>query len=286
MAALRRSARWWRSPILALTVAGGVVGAVVSRDIQPTYAATASVLVGDLDRPDLANDFGASAMVTAIYGHLLRSESVLEPVIEHLDLPTDWQELRDRVHVDLGINEIPIITITVYGQSSADATATARAITDRLLEVSRPEAGVATLQAEPSASGGEPSTERSIAKLEQQLSRLERRKASLARSGQGHVQQRIDHLSGLLMSWQNIYGAQLATTSGASNDLQIVQPARTKGGKIRPRTIVNVALGAAIGCLLGFGLLLGAQMLAPSARTGRGAGDPMGAESCARAAQA
>ena len=166
------------------------------------------------------------------------------------------------------------ITITVYGQTSADATATARAITDRLLELSRPAAGAATLHVEPSASGGQPLTERSIAKVEQELSRLERRKASLTRSGQTHVQQRIDRLSGLLMTWQDIYGAELATTSGASNDLQVVQPAEAKGGKIRPRTLMNAALGAAIGCLLGFGLLLGARMVGPSARDRHGAGDP------------
>jgi len=274
MAAVRRSTRWWAIGILAITVAGGVVGAVVSRDIAPSYVATASVLVGDLDRPDLANDFGTSAMVTAIYGNLIRSQSVLEPVIGRLDLPTDWQELRDRVHVDLGINEIPIITITVYGQSSADATATARAITDRLLELSRPGVGAPTLQVEPNTSGAESLTEGSIAQVEQQLSRLEQRNASLDRTGQGHIQQRIDHLSGLLMNLQDIYGAQLAATSGASNDLQIVQPAEPKGGKIRPRTNINVALGAAIGCLLGFGLLVGAAMLAPSAGTRHGSGDP------------
>lgn len=285
MVANRRSTRWWAIAILALTVAGGVVGAVVSRDIEPSYAATASVLVGDLDRPDLANDFGASAMVTAIYGNLIRSEIVLEPVIGRLDLPTDWQELRGRVHVDLGINEIPIITMTVYGPSSAEATATARAITDRLLELSRPGVGAPTLQVEPNTSGGEPLTVRSIARVEQQLSRLERRKASLAGSGRGHIQQRIDRLSGLLMTWQDIYGAQLAATSGASNKLQIVQAAEPKGGTIRPRTIVNVALGAAIGCLLGFGLLVSAPMLPPSARTRRGDDDPWVRE-LARAAQA
>ncbi len=285
MAAIRHSTRWWAVAILALTVAGGVFGVVVSRDIQPTYAATASVLVGSLDRPDLANDFGTSAMVTAIYGNLIRSESVLEPVIGRLELPTDWQELRDRVHVDLGINEIPIITITVYGRSSADATATARAITDRLLELNRPGVGAPTVQVEPNTAGAEPLTEQSIARVEQRLSRLERRKASLVRAGEAHIQQRIDHLSGVLMNWQDIYSAQLAATSGASNDLQILQPAEPKGGKIRPRMFVNVALGAAIGCLLGFGLLLGAPMLARSAHTRRGGGDPWVRE-LERAAQA
>ena len=274
MVAIRRSARWWAIAILVLTIAGAAVGAIVSRDIQPTYAATASVLVGDLDRPDLANDFNASAMVTAIYGHLIRSQTVLEPVIDRLGLPTDWQELRDRVHVDLGINEIPIITMTVYGQSSADATSTARAITDRLLELSRPGVGAPTMQVHPNTAGGQPLTERSISKIEQQLSRLERRKTSLVGSGRGHIQQRIDRLSARLMTWQDIYSAQLGATSGTSNDLQIVQPAEAKGGRIRPRTIVNAALGAALGCLLGFGLYLGSRMLAPSARAGRGAGDP------------
>lgn len=260
MTTARRSTRAWAIAIVIITLAGGVVGAVVSRDIAPSYVATATMLVGDLDRPDLATDFETSAMVAAIYGGLVRSESVLRPVISRLDLPTDWQELRDRVHVDLGMNEIPIITLTVYAGSTAEATATASAITHRLLELSQPAIAGLPLNEEPSVAGRSTRVQRVISKVEEGLVRLESKAASLSASDRVRLQQRIDRQSGLLMSWQEIYGAQLTATAGSANDLRLLQPAQPKGGKVRPLTAVNVGLGALIGCLLGFGLVLGAAM--------------------------
>jgi capsular polysaccharide biosynthesis protein len=70
----RRSNRTWAIVIVIITLAGGAVGAVVSHDIAPSYVATATVLVGDLNRPDLATDFDTSARVAVIYGGLIRNE--------------------------------------------------------------------------------------------------------------------------------------------------------------------------------------------------------------------
>jgi capsular polysaccharide biosynthesis protein len=138
MVGVPRSARAWAVVIVAATVTGALIGALVSRTIEPTYAATTTMLVGNLERGGAGPDVRSSAAVAAIYGELIRGDSVLTPVIGRLGLATDWQELRKRVHVDIGANDVPIITVTVYARSSSEATATAGAITDQMVTMSRP----------------------------------------------------------------------------------------------------------------------------------------------------
>nr|MBA3690836.1 hypothetical protein [Actinomycetota bacterium] len=253
MSGARLSTRAWGIAIIALAIAGAAVGSVASHDIEPSYIATTTLLVGDLDRPDLAKtDFQTSAMVASIYGGLIRSESVLGEVISRLDLPTDWRELRDRVHVDLGANEVPIISITVYAGSTAEAMSTASVITDRMLELSRPGIDGLPLSEEPAPSEEIAQIEQAISTAEQRLSRLEAKASpSLSTSHRVGLQQRIDRESSLLLSWQEVYGAQLSATVASANDLRILQPAETEGGKIRPHVAINAGLGASIGCLLG-----------------------------------
>ncbi len=131
----RRITVRWTLLIVACTLMGALAGGLASRDIAPTYAANTSVLVGSLERSDLGSEFPTSAMVTAIYARLIRSGAVLDPVIANLGLATDTQELRDRVHVDVAPNEVPIITVTVYARSWAEALAIAGGITDRMQEL-------------------------------------------------------------------------------------------------------------------------------------------------------
>ena len=123
-----RSAREWAIVIVVASVLGGVIGAAVSHSHQ----------VGDLEGSDSGPDVRSSGQVATIYGELIRGDSVLTPVIGRLGLDGDWQELRNRVHVDIGANNVPIITITVYAPSPSEATATAGAITNQMLAMSRP----------------------------------------------------------------------------------------------------------------------------------------------------
>jgi capsular polysaccharide biosynthesis protein len=138
MVRMPRSAKEWTIVIVAATVLGAIIGAVVSQEIEPAYAATTTMLVGDLEGSDSGPDVRSSGQVAAIYGELIRGDRVLTPVIGRLGLDADWQELRNRVHVDIGANNVPIITITVYAPSSSEATATAGAITNQMLAMSRP----------------------------------------------------------------------------------------------------------------------------------------------------
>ncbi len=263
--------------IMVLTIGGGAVGYVVSRGTEPSYLATTTLLVGDLDRPDLAKpEFQTTAMVTAIFGGLIRSEIVLSPVIDRLDLATNSEELRDRIHVDLGRNDVPTIAVTVYARTAAEATATASAIADRMLELSR-----SGLGGRPSSGVKGPSEElakiqQTISSTEQRLSGLEAQlTSSLSSSDRARIQRSIDLESSLLMSWLEVYGGRLSTTAASANDLRILQPADTNGARVRPDEAIDIGLGASVALLLGIAIALAMRRAFPAeSRRPRESGSP------------
>ena len=108
--------RWWL--ILTLAVIGGTVSLWMSREAEPVHRATTSLLVGDLKGSRSSKgQLGARVSIAATYADLIRSRDVLAPVITELSLPTTPSDLKDRVHVDLGMQETPIISVAVLASS-------------------------------------------------------------------------------------------------------------------------------------------------------------------------
>jgi capsular polysaccharide biosynthesis protein len=231
---------------IAIVLAGAAAGALATRAIAPTYAATTTVLVGSLDRASIANDFDVSTGVAGLYGNLIRSEAVLGPVIRRLGLPTDPEELRDRVHVDLDPNGIPIIAITTYADSPAEAVAIAQGITDRMTELGGP-----GLAQSPSASTTSAANdlEAAIRSAERRLARLERRAKTAPPKAQVRLERGIESQSTLLMTLQDDFRRSTEAPRGGANQLQILRSAEAKGGEIRPRVAIDAALGAATAVL-------------------------------------
>jgi len=242
---------------IAIALAGAAAGAWATREIAPTYAATMTVLVGSLDRPSIANDFDVSSGVAVIYGDLIRSDAVLGPVIQRLGLATDWEELRDRVHVDLDPNGIPIITVTVYASSADEAVAIAQAITDRMLELSG--AALAHASTLSTASTGY-DIEVAIGAVEQRLTGLQRQAATAPAKARVRLEREIGRQSSLLMLLQDDHRALAGVSGGAANQLQVLQSAEPRTSKIRPRVPIDAALGATIAALLAATVVLAVAM--------------------------
>jgi capsular polysaccharide biosynthesis protein len=274
--------RWLVAVVLGAALVGALMGAWGSTKVAPTYAATTTILVGSLDRPSIANDFEASSAVTTLYGDLIRGQAVLGPVIDRLGLPTDVAELRDRVHVDLDPNGIPIVTITVYARSAAEATATAQAVADRMVAMSR--ASLAGLPPAPRATAVDlTDTQVAITRVERRLDRLRERAQRVPPKRRGAIERRVQRQSDLLMLLQTDYRGAARPATGSANQLQVLQPAEAKPGRIRPVLVVDAALGATIGALAALGLIValamrrrrhGSRVAAPGATVG----DPWASE--------
>jgi uncharacterized protein involved in exopolysaccharide biosynthesis len=243
----RWSIRWLVAAVIGVAIVGAVVGAWAGTRVAPTYAATTTILVGSLDRPSIATDFAASSAVTTLYGDLIRGQSVLGPVIDRLGLATDVTELRDRVHVDLDPNGIPIVTITVYARSAAEATATAQAVADRMVAMSR--ASFATLPPAPATGPAEAmDLQVAITRVERKLTQLRESAAAVPPLHRGRIERRVQRQTGLLLLLQTDYRGETRPT-GSVNQLQVLQPAEAKPGRIRPLFAMDAALGAVIAAL-------------------------------------
>ena len=243
----------WRSLVPAMIVIAllaGVLGVIVGRRIPSSYAATTTVLVGSLDRPSVANDFDTSGELAAIYARLIRSEAVLGPVIDRLGLTTTFDALRDRVHVDLDPNGIPIVTVTVYARTAAEATATAQGITDRMLSMSRSDGAGANVMERPLAADATSGSEQDITRVEGRLALLFDVAPTLPTADRARLERRIQRLSENVMLFQDDHRGVVDRRAGAANELEVLQPAAQSGG-IGPVPPIDAGLAAAIAVLVG-----------------------------------
>jgi tyrosine-protein kinase len=268
----------WGLLILLFATAGGMGSFVGSAAIEPVYEATTTLLVGDVtDAPELTkDDIETSATLAATYGSLIRSQPVLGGVADDLDLQASWQELKERVHVDLGVNDIPLITVSVFASSAAEAETITAAIAEQAIAISP--AGVGDRRADESqgfVSRQARELERAIRRGERRIARLEEAIGSartpVAKAG---LQTKIDKHLELIIGWQGIYISLAQLSAGGSpNILRVLQPAEASTAPVRPDMSANTALGAAIGALAGLGIAYVSLLLrrrAPAHANGQG----------------
>jgi hypothetical protein len=192
---------------------------------------------------------------------MVRGDTVLGPVIDRLGLATDVAELRDRVHVDVDPNGIPIITFTVYARTKAEATATAHAIAERMMALSRGAlSGVQLPVAAPPSPSDASGLQVSITRVERKLARLHGLANSAPPAHRRPIERRIARMNDLLILLQEDYRRTVRVAEGSPNQLQVVTPAEAKPGRIRPLLLTDALLGATIGALAGCMLFVGVAM--------------------------
>lgn len=252
--------RWWWLTLLLFAAVGGAAGYVGSKEMEPVYQATTTLLVGDLtSAPNLTkDDMEASRMLASTYGTLIRGQSVLASVIQELGLRSSWQELKKTVHVDLGTADSHLITVDVFASSPTKARAIAAAVADQVVAISPVSTGGSDAHAAHSFAFAQVrELEEVITQEEKQISMLEAALAS-ARTprARAQLQDQIEHQSELVIEWQRIFGFLLRflAADGSPNTLHVLQPAEAIASRIRPDMVVNTALGAAIGALIGLGI--------------------------------
>lgn len=257
--------------LLACVTGGGVAGYLTSRALDPVFAASATFLVGDLKVAELTDDdIQTSDRLTSTYGTLVRTRSVLDPVVDRLGLDTSWLELKDRVHVDLAMNEIPLMDVVVYAGSATQARRTAAAIVDRVLELGRPATDLGAVAPDVVAVQMR-RTQGAITRAEGRLSMLVARLASVSTPvTQSKLQARLEAQSSLIARLHDSYRIDLLTDRSSANALHLLQAPEAKGSPLRPKTLVETVSGALVGGIAG---LLLAWLLAAGTRRRRAGGN-------------
>lgn len=113
--------------IIASTLVCAILGFVVTSFlITPKYEASATMIVNSQQNQtsaNLTNDMLTTAKnLVSTYGIIVKSDTVLEQVIQNLDLEMDYEELADRVSVS-AVDSTQVMRIAVQDANPAQAKA-------------------------------------------------------------------------------------------------------------------------------------------------------------------
>lgn len=140
---LRESAlrRWW-IPLL-LAVVGAALGVYAASNLDPVYRSQGTLLVGPLDSTvTRSTTLRASESLAIFYADVARREVVLVPVREQLGLSMSLDDLRSSVSAVVPDQNPRVVTVTVEGDSRAEARTIAVAVVRELVTLSPAPAGV------------------------------------------------------------------------------------------------------------------------------------------------
>ena len=121
--------------IVASTIVCAVVGFLVTNFlITPQYQASATMIVNSQQSQtstNLTNDMLTTAKnLVATYGIIVKSDTVLDQVIEELGLDMTYEQLTDRVSVS-AVDSTQVMQISVQDENPAEA----KAIVGKIVEI-------------------------------------------------------------------------------------------------------------------------------------------------------
>ena len=110
--------------ILAAAIAAGSLWAINSMVITPEYESTATLYIlrqnGETDKADVSSDFSLALKVVNDCTYLLKSHSVLDALIEELELDLSYDDLYDSIQTH-NPDDTRILEVTVTNVSPMEA---------------------------------------------------------------------------------------------------------------------------------------------------------------------
>ncbi len=120
----------WKSIFLAMLVGAVILGAYRTFLLKPSYQADAMIYITNTDSLITFSDLQLSAALTEDYANIINSRTVLNRVIDELQLNLDFSELRELVKV-----ENPDSTHIIHIMVTCDDLELSRNIANALLNV-------------------------------------------------------------------------------------------------------------------------------------------------------
>lgn len=121
----------WKAILLAMLVGAAALGAYQHFMITPTYQADAMIYITNTDSMITFSDLQLSAALTEDYAKIIKSRTVLNRVIDELDLNIDFNQLGELVTV-----ENPDSTHIIHIYVTTDDLELSRNIANALLNIS------------------------------------------------------------------------------------------------------------------------------------------------------
>ena len=121
----------WKSIFLAMLIGAAIFGAYHTFLLKPSYQADASIYITSTDSMISFSDLQLSAALTDDYANIIKSRTVLNRVIDDLDLDLDYKQLSQLVSVN-NPDSTHIVDIKV----TCDDPELSRNITNSLMNIS------------------------------------------------------------------------------------------------------------------------------------------------------
>ena len=252
--------KWFWLVILGALLAGGLAF-VVSRNMTPVYQANTTLLVtpGSAQALDNYSSLIASERLAQTYAELLGSGPVLQETQRRLELLTEESVPVDDTAYGFSVSAQPVrdtqlLRVAVSGTDPDLITTAANTLVQVFIEWQ-----AEIQQARYSDSKANLTSEMEL--LQTSIQEIEGRIRTLQSEGESADQNELIRLQDQLAQYRNSYSALLNSysniglaeaNSGAT--VTVISPATRPSVPIRPQTMRNTLLAAAVGAMMSIGL--------------------------------
>lgn len=261
--------KWWWLFVVCAALAGGT-SYYVSKSMTPVYQATATLLVGStLQSSDAdSSDVRASIDLAKTYSELLRGSTVLQATIDAIGLGASWQELQQKVSVQL-VRDTQLIKVSVDDFFPEWAQRIANELAYQLI-LRTPTHQLQMEQDQQRAFVQEQLDDLKgrISTAQVSLSQLEDKLAGSDNGEAAALKAQADALRSQIYSWRDNYAQLLSyVRQPTPNYLSIVEPAPLPAHPISPKTRQNVMLAVVVGLMVAGGVALVVEFLDDSIKS-------------------
>jgi non-specific protein-tyrosine kinase len=261
--------RRWLWLILLCTVLGAGSAFFVSTQTTPVYEASATLLIQQAPSGDGSDyqDILTSERLARTYSEMISGRPVMQSVIDQLGLAESPNDLAKQLTVEL-VRDTQLIRLKVEDENPHQAARIADAVA---------QAFVGRIDAMQDARYTE-----SMASLQEQMDELstlmeetEAKIDDLEDDGFGQDEDaEIARLENILAGYRNTYSQLVqnyeelrVTAARSTDDVVLFEEAEASDSPVRPRTMMNTALAAVVGAMLGVGTAFLIEYLDDTVRT-------------------
>lgn len=242
--------RWWWLVVAAAVIAAGV-GYVLTKRVQPTYEASATLFVNTAPVQDTQGSYADSlysVMLAKAYADMIPSYRVANAVIQRNHLDMAASNLVSKIHAT-ALADLPMVSVAVRDTSRTRAASVAESVTQTFIDLNKADQSSRYSLAE--------QTVRSqLAALRQRIDALNARLSALSSSSSASVDS-LNALSAEVTSLQNSEPALttqlnnlLFSQSQSLTMLTITEHAQAPTKPISPNLSFNLLLALLAGLLV------------------------------------